>query len=289
MKKWQQFEELSADIQRQLSPESVVTHNDKIRGKITGTIRQIDISIKTRVGQFEMLVVIDCKDFRSPVDVKSIGEVMELAEDVGANKIAVIASNGFTSSAKSRAKAAGIDLFTIVDSRDHDWQQYVSIPIVLEFVELKASQFEFSMTDMKGGLPYPDDERNLEVYDKKGTLRGTLGEIYDEFLSNYIAIDSYQPSARVNLSDGNFFLKMTNGFSPVDISVYLNFEKVICAGILPLSEACGFKDEINGNLTSKGFTTSKFSPHDIYNTWNRYSSIDEVPFKPVFTFFLRCW
>lgn len=283
MKKWQKFEKLAAEIQSKLSPESTVIHNDKIRGNITGAIRQIDISIRTKVGQFEMLIVIDCKDYKNPVDVKSVGEVMELAEDVGANKTSIIAANGFTRSAKSRAETAGIDLLTLIDSGEHDWQQFVSIPAIVEFTHLKSYQFEFSMTGACGGIEYPENERELQVYNEKNENIGSLGEIFDAFWENYLDWESYQPGQGLPLTDENTYFKTTTGFSKVDIKAFLTLEEVICAGSIPLSKASGFKDEIRGHFTSNGFTTEGFNPHDIYDTWERYSSADEVPFKPVFT------
>ena len=283
MKKWQKFEELAADIQSKLSPESTVIHNDKIRGNITGTIRQIDISIRTKVGQFEMLIIIDCKDYKKPVDVKSIGVVMELAEDVGANKTSIIAANGFTSSAKSRSKAAGIDLLTLIDSGEHDWQQFVSIPAIVEFTHLKSYQFQFSMTGVCGEIEYPENEREFQIYNEKNENIGSLGEIFDAFWDNYLDWESCEPDQGLQLLDENTYFKTTVGFSKVDIKAFLTLEEVICAGSIPLSKASGFKDEIRGHFTSIGFTTESFNPHDIYDTWERYSSADEVPFKPVFT------
>ena len=47
--KWKKFEELVAKVQREVSPEAIVTLNDKIRGKITRTVRQVDISINISV------------------------------------------------------------------------------------------------------------------------------------------------------------------------------------------------------------------------------------------------
>jgi hypothetical protein len=65
--KWKRFEQLDADIQKDLAPEGfVVTPNDKIMGKDTETMRQIDVSIRGNVGQFEMLMILEAKDYRVP-------------------------------------------------------------------------------------------------------------------------------------------------------------------------------------------------------------------------------
>jgi hypothetical protein len=92
--KWKRFESLVARIQKELSPDAKVTLDDKIMGRRSQTFRQIDISVRRVVGQFEILIIIDCKDYAKPVDVKDAEDFLGLAEDVGANKGALVSSNG---------------------------------------------------------------------------------------------------------------------------------------------------------------------------------------------------
>lgn len=80
--KWEKFEELVCEVQKKLSPDAVVKHNDHIIGAQSKTKRQIDISIRYRVGQYEILIVIDCKDYSTPVDIKSVESFIGLAKDV---------------------------------------------------------------------------------------------------------------------------------------------------------------------------------------------------------------
>ena len=74
-KPWEEFEKLAADIQKRLSPNALVTHKDKIKGK-SGRLREIDISIKQKIGQFDMLIAIDCKHYSKPVDIKVVDSVI---------------------------------------------------------------------------------------------------------------------------------------------------------------------------------------------------------------------
>jgi hypothetical protein len=92
--KWRRFEDLVATIQAALAKDAVVTPNDKVIGTLTGVPRQIDVSVRQKAGQFELLIVIDCKDYRRPVDVKDVEEFIGLVQDVGANKGAMVAPNG---------------------------------------------------------------------------------------------------------------------------------------------------------------------------------------------------
>lgn len=37
-------------------------------------MRQVDVLVRQRIGQYERTIAIDCKDYGSPVDVKGIEE-----------------------------------------------------------------------------------------------------------------------------------------------------------------------------------------------------------------------
>ena len=71
---WQQLELLVASIQRQLAPRAKVTHNAKLEGKHSETTRQIDVLVEQFVGQYPIRVVLDCKDYNTSVNVKSVEE-----------------------------------------------------------------------------------------------------------------------------------------------------------------------------------------------------------------------
>src|SRR5262249_8639118 len=94
--KWKRFENLVAEIQRALAPGAAISQNERIRGKNTGALREIDIVVRQSVGQFGILIIVDCKDHGNPLDVKDVEAFAGLAEDVGANKGAMVAANGFS-------------------------------------------------------------------------------------------------------------------------------------------------------------------------------------------------
>src|SRR5260370_18191826 len=114
--KWKKFEELVARIQKELAGDAVVIPNDKITGKRTGIPRQVDVSIRKSVGQFELLIVLDCKDHGRPLDVKDVEEFMGLAQDVAAHKPGMVAAKGFSDTAKKRAQDPAIELYRPADT-----------------------------------------------------------------------------------------------------------------------------------------------------------------------------
>ena len=94
-------------------------HDERILGK-SGVNRQIDVSVRYHLGEFEIFVAVDCKDWQKPVDIGDVGAFADLVEDVRANKGAMVCNAGFTSGAKLRAVEKGIDLFKAVDAETRD-------------------------------------------------------------------------------------------------------------------------------------------------------------------------
>src|SRR3954470_12552624 len=125
--KWQRFEKLAADIQRDLAPHgAVVTQNERILGSITRVLRQIDISVRVPTEVGTMLLVVECKDLSANVDVKDVEAFIGMLADVEANQGIMIASEGFTPAARRRAVAADVQLWTAVDVESADWPASVS-------------------------------------------------------------------------------------------------------------------------------------------------------------------
>src|SRR5215813_8148237 len=105
---WRDFAKAAYEIQRDLAGDARVTLRDTIQGVESGMPRQIDISVRQRVGPHEILIVIDCKAHQDPVDINVVEQFATMARDVRANKGALIASRGFTQGAVQMARAQGI-------------------------------------------------------------------------------------------------------------------------------------------------------------------------------------
>jgi Restriction endonuclease len=65
---------------------------------LSGTQRQIDVLMRQQVGHYVMNIVLECKDYKRPVDVKRVEEFHGLLQDVCAQKGALVCPKGFTRS-----------------------------------------------------------------------------------------------------------------------------------------------------------------------------------------------
>jgi hypothetical protein len=276
---WKRFENLAADIQRQLAPEARVATNIKLLGKRTGTERQIDILVEQEVGQYSIRVVIDCKDYKAPVDVKDVEMFMGLVEDVGANKGAIITATGFTSTGKKRAKDAGIDIYRLVDTSDTKWKTYLSIPCVVRDAFIELFSFRFSAV---GYVRLPgQDPRYMPIYRADGTLIDYLQNfVLERWESGEIPNrpGNYQ---NIALTKGETFVKADNQLYRFSIEINATISERLYFGQLPIQDTRGFNDEQTGEYITNGFTTASINYEDVEKSWQRIDSLEQLAIKPV--------
>ena len=84
-KKWRKFERLVAAIHAAQNKGATVKWNDKING------RQFDVTIRFRVGLYDYLEVIECKNYSTPIKVEKVEAFITKAAGVRANR-AIMAS-----------------------------------------------------------------------------------------------------------------------------------------------------------------------------------------------------
>ena len=127
--KWKQFEKLGEKIFKELSPKANVKWNDSIYGHDTETKRQIDISIRAKVAEHEILEIIQLKNWKIKANINHVGEFASVVKDVRATSGVLICKGGFTTQAKQYAKNIGIKLLNLHDAESKDWNQEIKLPI----------------------------------------------------------------------------------------------------------------------------------------------------------------
>jgi hypothetical protein len=124
------YEELIYKIYKEFEPHADIKKNDKILGTESKIQREIDISIKQKIADHEILIIIQAKDHKKRADIKIIGEFDSVIRDVRASKGILICNAGFTKAAKDYAASRAIDLYTAHDASVKDWQTEIKIPVL---------------------------------------------------------------------------------------------------------------------------------------------------------------
>lgn len=279
--KWKKFEKLAYKIQKDLAGNADVKLNDSIKGADSGTPRQIDISIRKQVGQFPLLLVIDCKDYQARVDVKDIGEFVTTVRDVRANKGAIISSSGFTEAAIALAKHHGIDTFRLVDTQSTDWRAYVSIPVLLERSYIIGFRLQFQDFEWLPKAALNTDFKLLKVFSQDGKLEGIIGDILASKWNKQEI--RHEPGDCVVLIGKNVLVELEGQKFPVTLMATVRVGRKYYFGHLPI-HIRGLMNEQDGGLLTKEFTTADIEPFKIeqglMEGWSEIENPDELAVKP---------
>lgn len=281
--KWKKFEKIVYKMQKDLAKDAKVTHDDKVDGRDSKTPRQIDVSIRRKIGQYNIFVAVECKDLKKPVDVKEVESFATKLKDVQANKGAIVSSSGFSKAAIKIAKTHQIDTFTLVDTESIDWRSYASIPILLKRTYIKSFSVKFTDVDLLPAEIAYADMRKLEVYD--GNEINTVKNIItSKWHQREIELKPGKISVRIGKN-----VKIGYGgkqaIATVDAKV--NVDRKYYYGYFPVSTS-GLKNEQSGGFITKEIIAEKVEPYKIEK--GLIDGIDEIKdptelaVKPVLTF-----
>lgn len=255
-------------------------------GRASKRKRQIDVLVRERIGQYEISIIIDCKDYNRPVDVKGVEEFYGLLTDVGAQKGVLVCPKGFTETAKTRAEGYQIDLYSPVDTDIHKWRVRVTIPALCDFRKVAIS-FGIACS-----APVPirlaNDFYSSEcIFDDKSESLGTmLEEASRKWNGGAFPTDVGQHDDVDVFDTKNTY--MDNGYGiriPVELRVSLHVERELYFGPLPVPKISGFKDEMSGKVIANAFQFGLLDPDEIERDWLKIQSESEAPIRPVITMF----
>src|SRR5919205_489573 len=125
-RKGRDLELLIARLEKVLAPEdAIITSPDYLPDKITGGRREIDVSIKSRIGSSPILVILECRDRSSAEDVTWIEQLASKRNSVGADKVIAVSSSKFSEPAIKQALFYGIEICRIEDITRADFTDWV--------------------------------------------------------------------------------------------------------------------------------------------------------------------
>jgi hypothetical protein len=282
--KWKRFEKIVADIQRELSPDAVVTQNEKVVGKITGEPRDVDIAIRRKVGQFELLIAVECKDYRRVIHVKDVESFAGLLEDVGANKGAMVSAKGYSKTAVRLAKRKGIDLYRLVDTDSPEWKSYVTVPCVVRNLRLTwRAVFQGRREDLEG----IEVGHESIVYASDQTPLGAVRELLQQMWREGEIPETPGEYDGVSLSAAARYIEVGGQFIPARVAIDTRVSVQWYFGHLPLTAVRGLTNEIDGTLKATEFATDWLRWMDIEESWQKITSPKDLAVTPVLTFFLK--
>ena len=229
---WREFEKLVARIERVLAPKgAVVKSPDSCPDLITGSPRQVDASIRFKVGSVPILITVECRKRDTSEDVTWIEQLATKKDDIGAAKTIAVSSSGFYGPAVEKAKLKGIEVRQI---------EKITPDEVMGWLRIKAIQNVIFRSILEGAcevkLHPADEDTNAEPI------------VFDSSVTELLDIDAVNAPIFIRNSDGNAFTvndivfrsKHKRGFARIlyrDIpedgtkahrNLKINFERGIC-------------------------------------------------------------
>ncbi|MBK8807851.1 MAG: restriction endonuclease [Bacteroidales bacterium] len=121
---WKEYENDILTYFQETYPETTISFDQKVLGRYSKVLRQIDILIEGEIAGYQIKIAVDCKNFSKKVDVKDVESFCSMVEDVEAHQGVLITQKGYSKAAINRA---------------HYGNQQVELDII-NFEELKEFQ-----------------------------------------------------------------------------------------------------------------------------------------------------
>lgn len=168
---WREFERLVTRIEAALAPQhAIVKSPDRIPDAVTQALREVDASIRCRVGTTDILMIIECRDRKNEQDSLWIEQLATKQRHLNAAKCIAVSSKGFTAPAIAKAKSLGIEVRHL---------KHIEDDVIREWAPTRAWFFSYRVGGVSLTFFDENDNWNLE-FDK---------QINDELASQYYIED----------------------------------------------------------------------------------------------------
>jgi hypothetical protein len=162
----------------------------RLRDKDTGRLREHDVVIIRRTHHGPNLTAIECRDQGRKVGVPQIEAFAKKCEKTGIHHGIVVAANGFTSTARTKAKALNVTCMELAEAESFEWigtvtivghfHNFTAIEARVRVVENGRKVANPSTVYTPDGLPYTGEAIQSLIMDKlppeacNPTIRKTL-------------------------------------------------------------------------------------------------------------------
>jgi hypothetical protein len=107
---WQEYENYVFGSLQRLCPGSAIHRNVHIKGMKSDKLRQIDILVERKIGDFSFNIAIDCKCYKRRVTVNDVDRFLGMLSDIRVSKGVLVTTKGYTKTAYRRAQHESRDI-----------------------------------------------------------------------------------------------------------------------------------------------------------------------------------
>lgn len=174
----QRFHNFVAILERMFAHQEGVTVDSPLRlpDKDTGRLREHDVVIIRRTHHGPSLTAIECRDQGRKIGVPQIEAFAKKCEKTGIHRGIVVAANGFTSTARTKAKALNLTCMELAEAESFEWigtativgqfHNFTAIEACVRLVENGRKVTNPSIVYTSDGLPYTGEDIQSLIMDK---------------------------------------------------------------------------------------------------------------------------
>lgn len=273
---WRQFERLVAHLEASLGPSgSIIKSPDFLPDKYSGQLREVDGSIRKKIGSSDVLLTIECRKRKYKQDTLWIEQLITKKRRIGAMATLAVSLKGFSSEAVKMALQENIIPRTLSELVADDLNAWLN----LAFNRLEIRTLTIKRTGLELWDPLPDDkiifdEKLKEKYKDNSFMyplfvKSQDGSRYSVFeplrmaemqgANHFDGCVSGQPltkSLKWENYDRGICVSTTNGMKPVR-NIYIEFEALIEKKILPIGSYFRYSAEESTFTEGVSFDLSK--------------------------------
>jgi tetratricopeptide (TPR) repeat protein len=140
---WKEYENEILAYFQETYPETSISFDQKIIGKYSKVLRQIDILIEGEIAGYQIKIAVDCKNFSKKIDVEQVESFCSMVEDVGAHQGVLITQKGYSKAAINRAHYGNqqVELDIINFEELKEFQSIEALPYVEHFCVIVPAPF----------------------------------------------------------------------------------------------------------------------------------------------------
>ena len=185
-KRTNDFQSLIATIYDQVTAENgTVSESAMVFDRDANILREVDVLVEYRYAHHNFKLVIECRDRARKDTVEWIDALIGKLSSLAVDKIVAVSKEGFTEAAKTKATMHGIEVLTVEEAVEQDWERFSIKPGVsilsdenyrLHDVQFREGETYRSLKEL--GLCSPVLKEEEEV--------GSIKEVFEYFFLEFL-------------------------------------------------------------------------------------------------------
>ncbi|WP_287126703.1 hypothetical protein [Desulfobacter sp.] len=179
------FQRLVALLHERLDKNWVVNESEMLVHTLTGEEREVDIVCKSKLGEHEVIVSIECTDTKRPAGSLWVDSMRSKHEFLPTSKLILWSGNGFYKPALILAEKCSIETVSPENEVDIEWAKFANVfkNGTIKLIQPVLSQF-FDYEDSNGKKCRLDEDINYAIHLKDLDMIIHVNDVKDFILEN---------------------------------------------------------------------------------------------------------